>query len=206
MDLTDPRAALDALVTRSGVGYAALSRMIRRNPAYLQQYVKRGSPRTLGEQDRKMLAAFFRVEETVLGGPVGTAVLPVVRRLDLAASAGPGTLADEERAAGSLVVDPRLLTSLGLDAATATFLPATGDSMEPTICDGDLMLVDEGERQVGTRGGIYVLRHDGVLMVKRLSRDKAGLVITSDNPAYPPVVVKAVEIVGRVVWLSRALR
>ena len=55
MEAIDPRVVLDRLVTAGGESYAALSRMLRRNPAYLQQYVKRGTPRLLAERDRKLL-------------------------------------------------------------------------------------------------------------------------------------------------------
>ena len=63
METGDPRAVLDALVAKSGESYAALSRMLQRNEAYLQQYVKRGTPRLLAERDRKLLASYFRVDE-----------------------------------------------------------------------------------------------------------------------------------------------
>ena len=51
MEAPDPRTALDRLVEASGESYAALSRMLHRNPAYLQQYVKRGTPRLLAERE-----------------------------------------------------------------------------------------------------------------------------------------------------------
>ncbi|MEO5866800.1 MAG: S24 family peptidase [Sphingomonas sp.] len=204
--MSDPRAALDALVTDSGVGYAALSRMLRRNEAYLQQFVKRGSPRRLAERDRALLAAFFRVDEAVLGGPPRRVGPPAIRRLDLAASAGPGALSDDDPVADMLVVDPAVLASLGIDRTRASFLPARGDSMEPTICDGDLMLIDE---RASRKSGLFVVRLDGALIVKRLVwAGKSAVTVVSDNPAYPPfsVPVSAIDVVGRVVWLSRALR
>ena len=43
----DPRAALDRLLADKGIDYARLSQVIGRNPAYIQQYIKRGSPRRL---------------------------------------------------------------------------------------------------------------------------------------------------------------
>lgn len=210
MDMIDPRIALDELVTASGVGYAALSRMIRRNDAYLQQYVKRGTPRILAERDRKLLAAFFRVDEVVLGGSVSSAPVTVpVRRLDIAASAGSGGLAEDVRQLGSRYLDPGLLESLGISPGHAAMLPAMGESMAPTIRDGDMMLVDERDRRVGTRGAVFVIRLDGTLMVKRVARADGRLAITSDNPDYapiPPRLPAEVDVLGRVVWLSRTLR
>ena len=205
MEAIDPRPALDALIAERGVGYAALSRMIGRNEAYLQQFIKRGTPRALAERDRRLLAAFLRVDEKVLGGPPGTAPL-AIRRLDLAASAGPGGLADDDRLAGSMVLDPGILA--GRDPARLSLLPAKGDSMLPLIHDGDMMLVDEADRAARARGGVYVIRLDGALVVKRVSVKAGQATITSDNPDYPPIAPRAasqVEIIGRVVWLSRAL-
>src|SRR3954454_18231006 len=66
---TDPRAALAALIEARGEDYAGLSRLIGRNSAYIQQFIKRGTPRRLAEQDRRRLAAYFGVEESLLGGP-----------------------------------------------------------------------------------------------------------------------------------------
>ena len=66
----DPRAALDRLLADKGIDYARLSQVIGRNPAYIQQYIKRGSPRRLAEQDRARIAAFLGVSEAMLGGPV----------------------------------------------------------------------------------------------------------------------------------------
>lgn len=204
MEAIDPRPALDALIAERGVGYAALSRMIGRNEAYLQQFIKRGTPRALAERDRRLLAAFLRVDEEVLGGPPGAAP-PAIRRLDLAASAGPGGLADDDRLAGSMVLDPAILA--GRDPARLSLLPARGDSMQPLIHDGDMMLVDESDRRPGTRGHIYVIRLDGALVVKRVSVRAGEATIVSDNLDYPPMVrpVGEVDIIGRVVWLSRSL-
>ena len=211
MEAIDPRAVLDRLVTAGGESYAALSRMLRRNPAYLQQYVKRGTPRLLAERDRKLLAGYFRVDEAELGGPPApaTPMVAQVRRLDVAASAGPGGLVDEDRLLGGELFDPRLLASLGVREGQSAVLRAQGDSMTPTIQDGDRMLIDERDRAPGARGGIYVLRLDGALMVKRVAKTGDGIAVTSDNPDFPAIVLPApdaVDVLGRVVWLSRALR
>lgn len=211
MEASDPRMALDRLVEASGESYAALSRMLHRNPAYLQQYVKRGTPRLLAERDRKLLAGYFRVDEAVLGGPETPAIPSVaqVRRLDVAASAGPGGLAEDDRLLGGELFDPRLLASLGVREEESAVLRAQGDSMSPTIEDGDRMLIDERDRKVVAKGGIFVVRMDGALMVKRLARAGELIAITSDNMDFPPIPSRApdeVEVLGRVVWLSRALR
>lgn len=211
MEAPDPRTALDRLVEASGESYAALSRMLHRNPAYLQQYVKRGTPRLLAERDRKLLAGYFRVDEALLGGPSRPAIPVVaqVRRLDVAASAGPGGLAEDDRLLGGELFDPRLLASLGVREDQSAVLRAQGELMSPTIEDGDRMLIDERDRQIVARGGIFVIRLDGALMVKRVAKAGGHVAVTSDNLAFPPIPLRGpeeVEVLGRVVWLSRALR
>jgi phage repressor protein C with HTH and peptisase S24 domain len=105
-----------------------------------------------------------------------------------------------------MVVDPTILA--GRDPARLSLLPARGDSMLPLIHDGDMMLVDEADRRLGARGNVYVIRLDGALVVKRVSVKAGQAAIVSDNPDYPPIAPRPanqVDIVGRVVWLSRAL-
>ena len=53
---TDPRANLDRLIRERGEDYVGLSRLLGRNAAYVQQYIKRGTPRRLAEDDRRLLA------------------------------------------------------------------------------------------------------------------------------------------------------
>ena len=65
----EARAALQRLIEDKGEDYSGLSRLLGRNAAYVQQYIKRGSPRRLAEADRRLLARYFGVDETALGGP-----------------------------------------------------------------------------------------------------------------------------------------
>src|SRR6185436_20791477 len=66
----DTRAALDALIRDSGEDYSSISRLLGRNPAYIQQFIKRGTPRRLAVEARRKLAAYFRVSEQSLGGRI----------------------------------------------------------------------------------------------------------------------------------------
>lgn len=186
------------------VSLAALSAMIGRNAAYLQQFASRGTPRSLAEGDRRTLAAFFGVDEEVLGGPPAPPPPIRVPRLDLAASAGPGALVDAEVELGADMLDAALARRLGLKAGAAAIIRVRGDSMEPGLLDGDHILVDTGARPPDRAGGIFVVRIDGALMVKRVRRTGGALVATSDNPAAGPVPAGTVEVIGRVVWVMRA--
>ena len=80
-----------------------------------------------------------------------------------------------------------------------------GDSMAPTLRDGDEILVDEGDAATRLRDGVYVLRMDDALLVKRLAMgpSRRSMRVCSDNPAYldwPDCDPADFDIVGRVVW------
>ena len=64
----NPREVLDRLVAKNGDDYAGLSKLIGRNSAYIQQFIKRGSPKRLPEKERGILARYFGVDEKILGG------------------------------------------------------------------------------------------------------------------------------------------
>ena len=206
MDEAGRRAALEALMAEHGIGFAELSRVIARNPAYLQQYVRRGTPRTLAENDRQRLAAFFGVPEARLGGPEAPGLVEIAR-LDIGASAGPGRLTDAEAARRPGELSPALLRQLGVRPQAASMIRVEGDSMEPLLADGDEILVDRDRRDVRARSGIFVIRVDGALMVKRLRPALGGLDVISENPAYPARLCRHgdIEVIGRVAWMSRSL-
>jgi hypothetical protein len=112
--MSDPRAALNELIRKSGDDYSSLSRLLGRNAAYIQQFIKRGSPRMLSEGDRRTLASFFGVAEQVLGGPPapmrdGLIEIPV---LNVDASAGYGAIAESETAHTRFGFDERFLARL----------------------------------------------------------------------------------------------
>ena len=53
---SDPRSVLERLCVERGEDFAGLSRMLGRNPAYIQQFVRRGVPKRLKEEERRKLA------------------------------------------------------------------------------------------------------------------------------------------------------
>ncbi|NML06005.1 S24 family peptidase [Sphingomonas sp. G-3-2-10] len=206
MDADAQRAALAAAITTSGKSCAQLSRLIGRNAAYVQQYLKRGLPGELAERDRAKIARFLGMKPEAFGVTVARGVAEV-SRLDVGASAGPGGLVDAERALASTLFDPSMLRRLGVRPEAASMVRVAGDSMERTLRDGDEILVDRDRRSPGVRGELFVLRLDGAVAVKRLRWIGREIEVASDNEAYATVTVEAgaVDVIGRVVWLGRAL-
>jgi phage repressor protein C with HTH and peptisase S24 domain len=209
-NMVDVRSTLAGLADEAGTSLAWLSRALGRNDAYLQQFVKRGTPRRLDEEDRRWLAAYFNVDERALGGTAGgDATMVAVRRIDAEAHAGAGGLVEDDRNGGEERIDPRVVARLGVSPATLTMITAHGDSMEPLIHDGDALFVDMADRRLSSRAGIFVIRLDGALLVKRVSRIGLEVQVTSDNPDTPaiaPVRADRVAVIGRVVRLTRSLR
>lgn len=220
MNEPDPRARLLELANSRGVSLASLSALISRNSTYLQQFVRKGSPRKLEESDRRTLARFFDVTEMQLGGaeekssasgesPMGKMPRPDwidVPRLSLGASAGPGAMIGKEQPIGAFRFSTHWMRQQGLDPAQLTAIVVTGDSMEPTLRDGDEILVDRTARAL--RNGVYVVRVGDALLVKRLDLGQpARIVLISDNQLYRPfeLAFEELEVIGRVVWKSGRL-
>ena len=209
----DQRAALERLIQERGEDYSALSRLIGRNAAYIQQFIKRGVPRKLDEKDRETLARYFGVSEKVLGGRAETGLEGLVRvpRLNVGASAGHGAHNEWEGETSHIAFDPRWLRQICRGRPeTLSFIKVQGDSMVPSLADGDDILVDQSDGIDRLRDGVYVLRQDETLMVKRLAVNPVArkVAIRSDNAAYPSWPESdfgTLDVIGRVVWAGRRI-
>lgn len=87
------------------------------------------------------------------------------------------------------------------------------ESMEPTLRPGDMILLDRRAAKPD-REGVYILRMNGVPLVKRLQILPGGIIkVVSDNPAYETFTINLSDIdgrdfaiLGRVVWVVWAGR
>ena len=208
----DARLNLERLCLERGEDFAGLSKMLGRNPAYIQQYVRRGVPRRLREDDRRKLARYFGVTEAMLGGPeenCGEGGLLPVNRHPVSVSAGPGAVPGGELGKPYFAFDERWLKSLTPSSpSNLSIVRVQGDSMSPTLNAGDDILVDLADCENRLRDGIYVLRIDDALVVKRLALSPRGrrATIQSDNPAYPDwpdCSIDEMHCIGRVIWSGR---
>jgi phage repressor protein C with HTH and peptisase S24 domain len=212
----DQRAALARLIEERREDYSGLSRLLGRNAAYIQQFVKRGVPRKLSEDDRRTLARYFNVDEAILGGPhtatSGSADdLIAVQRLDISASAGAGALPGVEAGTSHLGFREAWLRQLAEGSfGDLSLITVQGDSMAPALADGDDIMVNRADGAERLRDGIYVLRREDSLLVKRIAMSPSArrVAVQSDNPAYPswPDVDRAdIDIIGRVIWCGRRI-
>lgn len=134
----------------------------------------------------------------------------MIPRLDVQASAGDGRLAISEDPLEYLAFQAAWLRSRGINPATARILTARGDSMEETIRDGDVLLIDTSINRIKDNA-IYIVVYGDMVLVKRVhGRLNGSLQLISDNPRYPPEEVTSAEvdqlnIAGRVMWFGRTI-
>jgi phage repressor protein C with HTH and peptisase S24 domain len=129
------------------------------------------------------------------------------------AAAGAGAVIDTETPDDALMFrESWIRFELGARPKDLYLIRVAGDSMEPTLRSGDAILVDRRATRPD-REGVYILRLNGMLLVKRLQALPGGVVrVTSDNTAFAPfeVTLAALEgpdlvLIGRVVWTGRRL-
>ena len=136
-----------------------------------------------------------------------------IPRYDIQASAGYGAFADGQEVVDYLNVPRAWLNRYVSGDAHVVVIEARGDSMEPTIDHGDLLMVQmKVEREDVAAGGVFVFTVDGMIVVKRLQVMLGGdLKISADNRAYEPETVPAAErddkiiVHGRVFWTGGPL-
>lgn len=147
----------------------------------------------------------------VKGNTVDLEEFVFVPRYNVSAAAGYGAWNDDESPMFTVSFRRYWVTNhLKADPAKLSVISVSGDSMEGVLNDKDIILVNHADRE--PREGIYVLRIDGQLLVKRVQRlPGAQLRITSTNPAYEPYNISLndipddFDILGKVVWYGRVI-
>ena len=83
-----------------------------------------------------------------------------------------------------------------------------GDSMEPTLKDGDIVLIDTSQQAIRSQDRIWAVMYGDLGMIKRVRRTPNGsYLLMSDNPNVPPVECFDGEmtVIGRVCWIGRRI-
>lgn len=136
--------------------------------------------------------------------PNGSSLIPIY---DVSAAAGQGMVVDEyEAIAANLSFPANYLSHITkTHPSNLAIISVTGGSMMPTLAHDDIVMVDTTKKNIAF-DGIFVVRVDGLLKVKRVRKSQKPGFITlhSDNPTHPDedVPIADFEVVGRVVWMG----
>jgi phage repressor protein C with HTH and peptisase S24 domain len=128
--------------------------------------------------------------------------------LDLKAAAGNGIDVQQEKVFSLVAFNKQWMKQhISSLPGHLSAINAEGDSMEPTIKNGDLILVDHYKNT--PQDGLYVIRLGESLVVKRTQcLPNYKMEVLSDNPVYKPYIIdfksdQDVAIIGKVVWYGR---
>lgn len=180
------------------------------------------SPRlaeTLPPLVRYELPPDYPASPAVAGSPESTAeTLPIPSDDDYAlipqysarAACGPAYHNGHVEVRGGLAFKRDWLARMGLRPENLSVIAANGESMAPTIHDGEVLLIDHSDTEPRD-GKVFALARGDEMVVKRLARDFAGgWIVRSDNSDKARfgdfhVSDAAIRIVGRVVWRGGGL-
>lgn len=137
-----------------------------------------------------------------------------IPRYDVQVSAGGGALVLSDEVTDRFVVSRDWLSQYVPKGADSGIVVARGDSMEPTIQDGDVLLLNFSiDRTAIDAGGVFVLTVDGALLVKRLQVMLDGhILVISDNDQYQPEKIsrefadEQMVVHAQVVWVGGPIR
>ena len=128
---------------------------------------------------------------------------------EVSAADGSGALVYDEDSVKHLQISSAIINISTGD--NVCLINATGNSMQPVIDDRDLLLVDLTHKDFIDEG-IYVVRLENTLLVKRLQKIPNGIVLISDNPQYAPITLNSdnfnendAAIIGKVISIIKNL-
>ena len=142
--------------------------------------------------------------------PASTDPLTVsIHEIDIGYSMGGGLVLQDHAEAKPVPFPREWLRALIRGRFDQVFIArGEGDSMQPTLLDGDVIVVDTAQQTLMGQDRIWCLSYGDMGMIKRLRQLPDGnLMIISDNPAVQPYTACDGEahIIGRVVWIGRKM-
>ena len=135
--------------------------------------------------------------------------LSLIPELELGYSMGGGSVFTDYRQRGVVPFRREWLRGFMRGTFADLFVArGEGDSMLPTLMDGDIVLIDTAQKSISSQDRIWALSYGDLGMIKRVRRLPGGTYrIMSDNPAIAPIDATDDEmyVVGRVVWIGRTM-
>jgi len=207
MNIDQIRSHIDKLIQEKGKNYRSLSLAIGKNEAYLHQYINKGSPIRLPEEQRRKLASLLDVDEQELTDiklPKIISVQAGCLKSNLIEMISPDS---EQKSVGFLSLpdsDYSAITRTSSDMVK--MLRINGDCLSPTLKDGDYILADFSTQSF-LMDGLYVVSLAGNLLIRRIQQiSSSEFLLISDNSNYKSVTVssKKLSIVGKVIFALKS--
>ena len=227
MSQEEIRKRLDRYIKERDTNYRDLSLAIGRKDSYIHQYIKYGLPAKLKEDDRRAIAQFLGIDEQELtdrpltpAHMTGVAMVAekitslfkkdevIIEMIDATACCGDGVDNLPEKVCGHWhLPTAEFKTITSVNPSNIKMLRVQGDSMQPTINEGDWVWVDTSNNFISSDGMYLIKMHTG-LAVKRLQSGLSNIVIKSDNASYSDITadVGEVQIIGKVVYILNGRR
>ena len=205
--------------TKRGLTQKELAKLVGIRQSYLS-HLERGNRSGSSETLRGIARVLEITTDELLEGPRessdGFANIPyhgneqflhgaevMVPHYKIKYGAGNGVTASEPKGMHTLPFrEEWIRRSLDADPQNLVMVDVSGDSMEPTLNNGEAILVDRSRKEL-KHDGIYVFQTNGDLFVKRIMRQMDGkILVVSDNKKYESYIldVSATNVFGRVVW------
>lgn len=217
------------LVAEKKLSYNAISISLGKNPSYLQKFVKEKSPKRLDEGFRRELARILNVDEQELtdlpllpSHMVGVSTIAdkvvslfnkkedmaTIEMVNVTACCGNGIDNLSEQAYGYWKLPLAEFKSLAAcNPKDVKMIKAQGDSMSPTISDGDFVWIDLSNNFISS-DGIYLIKTHAGLSIKRIQSGLTNITVLCDNSKYNDEVttIGEIQIVGKVVHVLNSRR
>lgn len=128
-----------------------------------------------------------------------------IPRYEAQLAAGAGARNGDNIPTSSLAFRVDWLSKIGVNPKHCCLVNVMGDSMEPTLYNGDLVMIDRQVRRFRSNRLFAFVNADGDAQVKRVTVHPEALALNSDNRNYEPQLLSKVDadrltIIGQVVW------
>lgn len=189
---------INALIKGSATGSKHLHTIaseLETSPAFLS-----------GETDDQSPISPRRSSMDALADELDLAIIP---EIDIGYSMGGGTITESYEQTGIVPFSRSWLRSVMLGSFDDLFVArGDGDSMEPTLHDGDIVLIDTAQKSIRKQDRIWAVSYGELGMIKRVRRSPDGsYILNSDNKVVSPISCAddEMQVIGRVVWIGRQI-
>lgn len=208
----------DAAASKLAVGHPSLIKNLRMPRQGEKRY---NWPALMRLADVLDLECYFGPPRDIGGAPQPPAADPQefanIPLHEASLAAGAGAANGVEPIVDYLSFRRDWLRRIGTAPANAVLARVSGDSMEPTIWGGDMVLIDSSKTEIPIRtsnakkgrSSVYALLDDGRARVKRIERPTPDqILLLSDNPDYGPEFAdtNTLTIIGKVMWWGHTNR